>query len=110
MSDFNFVPSWGSDQDVEPKVLSARFGDGYEQRVGDGINTMSMVWNLKFEDISSADADTITEFFRTKAGVTYFTWTPPGIAEAKFICRKWKRSYPNFRHTVTATLEQVFDV
>lgn len=110
MSDFTFVPSWGSDLDEEPTVAKAQFGDGYAQRVGDGINNRKQVWSLRFENLTSANADTIIAFFRTRNGASSFTWTPPGLSEAKFICEKWKRSYPDFSHTITATFEQVFDV
>lgn len=110
MSDFNFVPSWNSELDEEPKVLSAKFGDGYEQRAADGINSRLQMWNVKFENLTSANADTIIAFFRARNGVSYFTWTPPGAAEIKVIARKWKRSFPDFSHTITAMFEQVFDV
>lgn len=109
MSDFNFVPSWGSDLDTEARVNSSKFGDGYEQRVGDGLNTMPLMWNLKFETLTSANADTIENFFRTKNGTTPFTWTPPGKAEIKVIARKWKRSYPDYSQSISVVFEQVFD-
>lgn len=108
MSDFTYAPSYGSALDTEAKILEASFGDGYVQRAGDGINTMPQIWSLTFENLTSATADAIIAFFRSKGGATNFTWTPPGMPEAKFVCKKWKRIYPDFSQTVTATFEQDF--
>lgn len=91
MSDFNYQPLLGANQSTKPRVLSARFGDGYEQRIADGINTQPKTWNLIFTD-SSAVIDAIDAFLTGKGGVTKFTWTPQGGSEISVVCREWSKS------------------
>ena len=40
----------GVSEQPEPRVLSARFGDGYEMRVVDGINNLPRQWGLTFNN------------------------------------------------------------
>jgi phage-related protein len=109
---FSFVPSWSSALGEEPRVKSNKFGDGYEQRAADGINTIAQNWDLVFEVLSSV-ADSIIAFLRNEGGVTYFLWTPPGAGavQGKYVCRKWTRSIGEFDHEVVrGVFEQVFDL
>lgn len=108
MSDFTYPASWGSENDEEPSVLSAKFGDGYEQRASDGINSNLQVWPLRFEVRTASEADAIIAFFRLKKGATSFTWTNLEGVEIRVVCRKWKRKFIGANaHAITATFEQV---
>lgn len=109
MSDFTWKPIFSPEMSNEPKVLSAQFGDGYEQRVGDGINTIKDIWNLTFRGTRAEIAD-ILDFLKNKKGVTAFTWTPSGESEVTVKCQKWNRVIvsPNIA-TLSATFEQVFE-
>lgn len=111
MSDFTYVPATsGTSLSKEPRTLRTQFGDGYQQRIADGINTQPATWNLTF-NVVEADADVIEALFAGWRGVDAFTWTPPGTkSEIAVICTKWQRSY-NSAHTATiaATFEEVFD-
>jgi len=49
MTTFTFSPKYGAALSKEPRVKMAQFGDGYQQRVGDGINTIAREWSLNFE-------------------------------------------------------------
>ena len=108
MSDFTYNPSASSARSRKPRVLSAPFGDGYEQRVADGINTAPAIWSLTFVR-GDTDASAIETFLEGKNGVTSFTWTPPGGSEIRVLCREWNRSFAGVNHNViTCTFEQVF--
>lgn len=108
MSDFTYTPSFGAARKRAPRALVARFGDGYEQRVGDGINVDLHMWDVAFQNRSGTDADAIETFFALKAGVTAFTWTPAGGSEITVVCREWHRSFAETnKNTITATFEQV---
>ena len=48
MATFTFEPSYGIRVSKEPKVLSVKFGDGYEQRAQFGINQIPRMWDLSF--------------------------------------------------------------
>lgn len=108
--DFTWLPSWQYEEAHQPRVLSAKYGDGYEQRAADGLNTDPMAFNLQFNVRSDAEAAAIINFFKDRGGVSYFTWTPPGLSQTKFICRKYNRLRNQIDdNNVTATFEQVFD-
>lgn len=109
MSDFLYQPVFGAQKTKSPRVLSARFGDGYEQRLADGINVQPAMWDLTFTYDNSTIA-TIDSFFATKAGITSFTWTPYGGSEIKVICREWSVSIDSpSTSTIRTTFEQVYE-
>ena len=71
---------------VVPRVLSAKFGDGYSQRTTDGLNTMLRKWNLQFNNRAQAECDAIEAFLVSQGGCLAFNWTPPTGAAALWIC------------------------
>lgn len=108
MAVFSWIPSPGSQVDDEPRVLSAAFGDGYEQRVGDGINNDLPKWSLKFDTRTKAEAESIRDFLKTQGGVQSFDWTPPLGTAGKFICRKWALNATTpLTYDISAVFEEV---
>lgn len=77
METFTFKPTLESSSgSVKPRTLSAQYGDGYRQVVGDGINNLPQTWSLQF----SGDEDEIKEikaFLDARAGYDPFYWKPP---------------------------------
>lgn len=112
MPTFSVSPSFNPMSTRKPRALAVKFGDGYEQRSADGINTDLQSWQLTFANLSIADADTIETFFVTNTtSITPFTWTPPNYATpSKYLCRTWTRNEINTTHaTIAATFEEVAD-
>ncbi len=111
MSDFAWTPHYGTRKEVEPRTLTAKLGDGYEQRAADGLNHMPEIWTVVFTSVTHAKAAAIISFLEGKAGVAAFTFTPPEGAEIKVVCRKWPRTIkgPNLS-SLTLTFKQVFDL
>jgi phage-related protein len=109
MSDFIYQPAYGASVAKEPRVLTAQYGDGYEQRVGDGINTVRQIWRLNFS-ATQADITAIDAFLTAKGGVDSFTWTPSGESEIRVKCTDWNRARTAPRAgTISATFTQVFE-
>lgn len=109
MSDFSYQPAFGAQVKRQPRALTAKFGDGYEQRVGDGINTNPQIWSLTFTRQTS-DLDAIETLLSGYAGVTAFTWTPQGGSQITVVCREWLRGYNDKgTETLSTTFEQVFE-
>lgn len=109
MATFTWSPQTAQ-KGVEPRVRAAPFGDGYQQRVGDGINTMPAEWELTFTRIA-ADIDAIEAFLEARGGEESFDWTPPGAAAAiRVFCPNWGRSPHGGLASAgfTATFRQVF--
>jgi phage-related protein len=108
MSDFNYCPATGATKDITPRVRSSVFGDGYQQRVADGINTITRKWMVTFTR-KEADIDLIEDFLISRAGVESFTWTPPEGIEGRFICKSWARNLPAIAaQSISCTFEEVF--
>lgn len=108
MPTFTWLPEYGADVEIKPKVNRAVFGDGYEQRVRDGINTKARTWNLTFMK-SASDIDLIDSFLSNEAGAGSFDWIPPRGATGKWVCDTWKRGISNPGYeTITTTFREVF--
>ena len=61
----------------KPKVHLATFGDGYEQRLADGINSVKETYNVSFQTRPKADIDDIVGYLDSLKGVTAFNFTIP---------------------------------
>lgn len=110
-STFTFPPSYGSSVSRTPRIKSLQFGDGYEQRQPDGINTVRDVWSLSFNNITTAESATIETFLNDLGGTQYFLWTPPSGTQGKYICKEWSRTINTaISHSITATFQRVFDL
>jgi phage-related protein len=111
MTTFTYAPDYSAQQTVKPRVRIAKFGDGYEQRQADGINTQAQVWALTFANRSNTDTAAITGFLAARGAVEAFTWTPPdSTASIKVVCREWQKTMNRFNlNTISATFEQVFE-
>ena len=66
------VPDKQLSRSTTPKVKIATFGDGYEQRLQDGINSLGEAYSVAFVTRTKEDIDDIVYFFNTKRGVVSF--------------------------------------
>lgn len=108
MSTFTWSPDPGASQTIQPRVRTANFGDGYQQRVGNGVNTMPRTWNLSFTRPASL-INNIDAFLVARAGAESFDWTPPVGAAGKWVCSNWSRTVPHRDvGTLSATFTEVF--
>lgn len=111
MATFNIAPDFGSPLTKKPRLRKAAFGDGYTQRVGDGININPESWALTFSARTTSERDAILAFFEARAGSESFDWTSPSGTTGKFVCEEWGYTPDNTAtHTVTAKFDQVFDL
>ena len=106
MDTFIWKPSPGASRELEPSVEVAKFGDGYEQRLGFGINRQMEKWSLKFPQ----NADAVDSFLKAQDGQHSFIWTNPRGVSNVYVCRKWKLSHvAGSVWEVSADFEQVMD-
>ena len=90
------VPDKGFTRKSTPRAFKTQFGDGYSQRVGNGINPLDEVFSLNFANRTKADVDDITNFLETKAGIDSFNFTyAEGGSETtiKVLCADWSQSW-----------------
>lgn len=110
MTTFSYTPSYPAQAVREPATRNAKFGDGYEQRAEDGLNSLPEKWDLQFINRDTTEGDAIDAFLKTHKGVSYFQWTTPQAVTGNFICRSWTYSLDKGNNvTITARFEQVFD-
>jgi phage-related protein len=112
MATFTWTPDFGASAGYKPRVRVAKFGDGYEQRVADGINTGQDEWSLRFSVRDDLETGAILAFLNTRAGAEAFDWTPPGaIDPIRVVCREWSRSFDrNDQNTVTLKFNRVYEL
>jgi phage-related protein len=100
MSDFNWSPSYDNDKALNPKLHKAKFGDGYEQRTGAGLNNNLGEWNLTFNK-DNTTIDAIEAFFNARIQGESFTWIPLGEAtQIRVVWSQMNRRRPSFNHSV----------
>ena len=46
-----------------PRIHAVTFGDGYEQRIANGINTLDQTMNVSFSTRPKAEIDDLVAFF-----------------------------------------------
>ena len=101
-----------------PRVLTAKFGDGYEQRAVDGINNLAETYTLTFKTRPKADIDDIVAFLDSKQNFTKFTLTLPdtnnttrsGERDVKVVAETYTTNYEyDDFYTLNLTLRRVFE-
>tara|TARA_R110000803_G_scaffold167242_1_gene230493 strand:- start:549 stop:929 length:381 start_codon:yes stop_codon:yes gene_type:complete len=112
------TPDKNMQKTSKPKVLTATFGDGYEQRIADGINSIKESYTMTFKTRPKEEIDDIVVFLDTQKSVTNFTVTFPdtnnttraGEKDVKVICEGYNTSYDydNF-YSLNINLRRVFE-
>ena len=93
------MPDKGFVKADAPRVLSTAFGDGYEQRLADGINVLDQSFTLQFKTRAKAEIDDLITFFVSLGGVdvckfTYADSNSGGSeASVKAIARNWSQTF-----------------
>lgn len=102
----------GTGKKIKPRVLMAEFGDGYEQRIGDGLNTIRREVALQFEALTTDQKNTIETNLIDWAGQESFYYTlPDESVQGRYVCSEWSVDPvgPGF-WAMTLTLREVFDL
>ena len=109
------VPDKGLNSSNTPRTFTVEFGDGYEQRIANGINALQQSFSVSFDTRPKAEIDDIIAFFVNKAGVTAFSFTyadsnNSGETTIKVVCEDWSQSwdYDNF-YSASATFRKVYE-
>ena len=111
MATFTWIPDFGASGAFKPRVRTTSFGDGYEQRVGDGINSNPAKWSVRFTQRTDAETNAITAFLEARGGTEAFSWTPPQATDPiRGVCREWERvSDRHNLNSVSAQFAQNFE-
>ena len=106
-------PLYGTQETVKQDYITVRLGDGYQQRIIEGLpaNKRLITLQLKF-DLSQTDADTINTFldarFDASEEAFEFTRLNNKYSGKKFICVRRTSTFPLLsRVKMNLTLEEV---
>lgn len=111
--------SYSSGFETSPNITEYKFGDGYSQSVGNGINHMPENISVSYVNRSQRDMETLIAFFRARGGTDYFMFIPPPYKTAsgvsnpprKFKCTKWsKNPSSGVTWNINCTFEEVFNI
>ena len=109
-------PDKGFTRGSKPKTHIMSFGDGYEQRIADGINNLEQELNVSFSTRPKAEIDDLVAFFESLGGVTKFRFdiedsnAGSSTETIKCVCDTWNQvwAYDNF-YSLTAKFRRVYE-
>ena len=100
----------------KPRVIKIQFGDGYEQRVQEGINNITQNFSVSFNNRPKAEIGDIMAFLDNKAGTTAFDFTYPDTNASgnertvKVVCEDYTQTYSfDDFYSCTATFRRVYE-
>ena len=99
-----------------PKIHTMDFGDGYTQRIADGINNLQQTMNVSFSTRPKAEIDDLVAFFESLNGVTKFRFdladsnAGSSTETIKVVCSEWEQTwvYDDY-YTLDATFRRVYE-
>ena len=95
----------------QPAVNVISFGDGFEQRLTEGLNQNPITLNLKF-DLSQTDSTTAINFLNARItdGASFTFLVPNENVTKNFVCQSYPTSVPFLnRVLLTCTFREVFE-
>jgi phage-related protein len=104
-------PTYNTRINASPKINILSFGDGFEQRLTEGLNQNPLTVNLVFE-LSQTDADTAITFLnaRVSDGDSFDYTLPSESSTRKFVCSSFPKSIPYLnRVTLSCVFREVFE-
>ena len=103
--DFWWKPSYNAKIDNKPRVRYNQFGNGYQQRISDGLNTDLIEFTLIFENRNEKETVSILHFLKQRNGQESFVYNIPTIYSkssnnltSRFICPEWGSSYISYNN------------
>tara|TARA_R100000805_G_scaffold8759_1_gene10385 strand:+ start:463 stop:804 length:342 start_codon:yes stop_codon:yes gene_type:complete len=104
-------PTYNTRITPKPSVNVVSFGDGFEQRLTQGLNQNALSVNLVFE-LSQTDADTAITFLNSRIddGASFDYTLPSETSSRKFVCDSFPRSIPFLnRVRLSCVFREVFE-
>ena len=95
----------------QPAVNVVSFGDGFEQRLTEGLNQNSIILNLQF-DLSQTDSTTAINFLNARItdGASFTFLVPNENVTKNFVCLSYNTAVPFLnRVLLTCTFREVFE-
>lgn len=108
METFDWCVRANASAQVEHRIRSAKFGDGYAQISSDGLNERGEAWDVSLT-VNEDVAREVRRFLDRHKGAQAFTWTPPLGSASLWRCQKYQITALGGKwFTLTANFEQAF--
>tara|TARA_R100000152_G_C6609629_1_gene63946 strand:+ start:44 stop:388 length:345 start_codon:yes stop_codon:yes gene_type:complete len=104
-------PAYNTRISVKPDVNVVSFGDGYEQRLTEGLNQNPLTVNLSF-NISQGEADTAIAFLNQRIvnGTSFDYVLPAETNTRKFVCHSYPKTIPFLNRVIlNCVFREVFE-
>lgn len=72
-----FIPYHQARKRSTLHVIKTPFGDGYRQRIPDGINSIEEVWEIEFRGLNQTQGNQLETFLKTWKGIDLIIWQSP---------------------------------
>lgn len=107
METLKFCPQRGYTVENEPRRKVNQFGDGYQQRIVDGLNPLLRKYALTF-NLKPQQAVELDRFFARHGGVTAFQFKDKiRNALVKVVCPKWSQTVKGSHIEIRCDFEEV---
>tara|TARA_R100000353_G_scaffold148756_3_gene107199 strand:- start:3441 stop:3785 length:345 start_codon:yes stop_codon:yes gene_type:complete len=107
----NLKPLYNTRINTNVNQIVVSFGDGFEQRLTEGLNQNPLTVNLAFE-LAQSDADAAITFLnqRVDDGASFNFTLPNESSARKFVCRSFPRTLPYLnRVKLNVVFTEVFE-
>lgn len=96
------------------RLTTVAFGDGYEQRAPEGINSKRLSFDWKFSNVTAARVRQVVAFLDAHPGVTAFLWLPPipydDLPRAFIVRPPWTLNYNSFdNYSLAVRIDEDFN-
>lgn len=110
---FFWKPSYTSAISQEPNIIKLQFGNGYQQRIQNGINSELLKFDASFDNRAEMETVSMLHFLDQRGGQQSFIYNVPTIYSktnfnTRFVASNWNvifNSYNNY--TIKVKLEEV---
>ena len=109
-------PDKGLSRKNTPRTFTVQFGDGYQQRIANGINALEQEMQVSFSTRPKAEIDDLVAFFESLGGVTKFRFdladsnAGSSTETIKVVCSEWEQKweYDDY-YTLDAKFRRVYE-
>jgi phage-related protein len=111
-ADVTVVADRGLSRSATPRILVAKFGDGYEQRVADGVNPSDQNFSITFNNREAAKIYEIAAFFDAQTGKAFdlVVTDHSGDTTVKVVCEEYGITYiSELFHSMSASFRRVYE-
>jgi len=102
---FWWKASYATEASFKPKLIVNQFGNGYQQRIKDGLNNNMAEFSVSFQNRSEKETVAILHFLNERNGHQSFIYNMPTIynksnssLNTRFICPEWTSNYISYNN------------